>query len=197
MLRKHNIFLRILLTLIISLYLLPAYADGPTTAQSMIVNIATQIPNLMRLVTSFAYVMGMYFIFHGVVKLKHAGEMRTQMSHEHSLMGPILFLIVGGCLLYLPTAVQVGMSTFWTNPSPYGYLEQQDQWTQFFNDCFMIVQLVGTIAFIKGLIMLSHAGGQQGTFGKGMTHLIGGIFCLNIYQTVQMILATLGVQSPF
>jgi intracellular multiplication protein IcmC len=169
------------------------------SAQTMLINFAKSVPNLMRMVTAIAYVMGMYFIFYGVVKMKELGESRTMMSREHSIWGPIVLLTVGALLIYLPTSVQVGMSTFWTNPNPYGYedAEKSDQWAQFFAVCFTIIQLVGVIAFIRGLVILSHMGGghaQQGTFSKGLTHIIGGIFCINMYETVQVILVTLGVQ---
>lgn len=179
--------------------IIPAYAaDGSVTnlisAQTMLVNLAKQIPNLMSLVTALAYLMGMVFIFQGILKLKHAGEMRTMMSQEHGLAGPLILIAVGAMLLYFPTTVQIGMSTFWTNPNPYGYVAQKDQWHQFINVCFLIVQFIGTISFIRGLVILSHLGGhggQPGQFGKAMTHIIGGIFAINIYQFVQVVFGTL------
>ncbi|MBX3708602.1 MAG: hypothetical protein KIT56_01575 [Gammaproteobacteria bacterium] len=185
----------------LALFAMPAYSQQPNvtdlSAQTILVNIAESIPNLMRLVTAIAYVMGMLMIIRGVVKLKHVGEARTQMSHEHHLTGPIVQIAIGVMLLYIPTSVRVGMSTFWTNPNPYGYLQQEDQWSQFINVCYLIVQFVGVVAFIRGLLMLSHLGGhggQQNT-SRGITHIIGGILCINIYQFVQVILATVGISS--
>jgi hypothetical protein len=131
------------------------------------------------------------------MQLKHVGEMRTQMSHEHHLGKPLLMIAMGTLLIYLPSSVQVGMSTFWSTPNPYGYIIQSDQWQQAINVSFAVVQFIGIVAFIRGLIMLSHAGGggHQGAFGKGITHVIGGIFCININQLIQVVLATLGVQQ--
>lgn len=166
------------------------------SAQDMLVNIAKSIPQLTEMVTAIAYVVGMYFIIMGVVGLKHLGESRTMMSQDRSVKGPLILLAVGAALLYLPTSVQVGMSTFWTAPNPYGYVEEEDQWSQFLGICYLIVQFVGTIAFIRGLVILSHLSGhgQQGTFGKGLAHVIGGILCINIYETVQVVNVTLGLQ---
>ncbi|EKD73293.1 MAG: hypothetical protein ACD_45C00369G0003 [uncultured bacterium] len=171
-------------------------ADTIVSASDVMKNIADQIPNLMRLVTALAYVMGMYFVFYGIMMLKKVGESRTMMSGEHGIKGPVIYVAIGALMLYLPSSVQVGMSTFWTTPNPYGYIEKQDQWSQFISNCFLIVQLFGTIAFIRGLVILSHVGGhggQQGSFARGMTHIIGGILCINIYQFVQVILNTIGV----
>lgn len=180
----------------------PVYAQTidatSISASTMIENLAKQLPSLMRLITALAYVMGMFFIFAAIFKLKQYGESRTMMSSQHDLKGPILYLIVGASLLYLPTSVQVGMSTFWTDPNPYGYIKQTDQWGTFFSNVFMLIQLFGVIAFIRGLVILSHLGGhggQPGTFGRGMTHIIGGILCINIYQFVQVVIVTLfGIQ---
>lgn len=194
-----------LFVLVLIFFALPTFAQdnnaAPLTslsAQSILVNLAQQVPNLMRLVTAIAYVLGMYFIIAGIIKLKHAGEMRTQMSQEHSLAGPLIYIAIGAMLLYLPSTVQIGLSTFWTNPNPYGYVNQQDQWSQFTNVVYIIVQFIGVLAFIRGLIILSHLsghGGQPGTFARGLTHIIGGILCVNLYQFVQVIMNTLGIET--
>lgn len=186
------------------LCLAPAFAKDSSSsatvsmisAEGMLQNIANQMPYAMRMITALAYVMGMYFIIYGIMKLKHFGEARAMGGQEHSLTGPILYLVVGSLLLYLPTTVQVGMSTFWGNPSPISYTSNSDQWHQFLNDCFLVVEVFGTIAFIRGLVMLTSLGGhggQPGTLSRAMTHIIGGLMCINVYQFLQMVLNTLGV----
>ncbi len=207
MLSKHRVQSLLFLALTLCSFAVFAADDTSTSsstttvtslsAQDMITNIATQIPSLMRFVTALAYVMGMYMIFYGIMKLKQFGESRTMMSQSHELKGPIILLVVGALLLYLPTSVQVGLSTFWTEPNPYGYLENTDEWAGFINNCFLVIQLFGTIAFIRGLLILSRLGGHGGqpdTLGRAMTHIIGGIFCINIYEFIQVILFTLGIQ---
>lgn len=195
---------RFSLLILLCFFALPALAQNPPppvsaiSAESMLVRIAQQVPNLMRLVTAIAYVLGMFFIIKGILQLKHAGESRTMMSQEHSLAGPLIQLAIGALLLYLPSAVQVGLATFWTNPNPYGYLNQQDQWSQFINVVFLIVQFIGVLAFIRGLVILSRLsshGGQGDAFPRGITHVIGGILCINIYEFVQVIFITLGLQT--
>lgn len=198
-------FSRFVLLIIGIFALLPAFAAedaapavSSISAQDMINRITTQLPSIMRMVTAIGYVLGMYFIYISLMKFKEFGEQRTMMSAQHHLKEPVTYMIVGALLLYLPTSVQIGMSTFWADPAPYGYLEDQDQWSQFINNCFMVVQLFGTIAFIRGLVILSHTGGGhggQGQFGKGVTHIIGGLFCINIYQLIKVVLWTLGIET--
>jgi hypothetical protein len=169
---------------------------GNVNAATMITNFAASIPNLMRLTTAIAYVLGMYLILQGIMGLKKYGDQRTQMSAENSLKGPIILLAVGAGMLYLPTSVQQGFTTFWTEPSPYAYqTADTGPFQEFINACFLIIQLIGTIYFIKGLSMMTHLdrGGQQGGFSRALTHIIGGIFCIDLYDFLNMIFVTLGL----
>ena len=177
----------------------PAYAIN-VDVTTMINNLAANVPNLMRLTTAIAYVMGMFFILMAIMGLKHFGESRTQMATEHSLKGPGIYFFVGLALLYLPNSVWVGLDSFWQTPTPYAYVTAAtDQWSVLLNNSYSIIQLIGTIAFIRGLLILNsfagHGGGQQNALGKALAHLAGGIFCINIQQTIQMLQATLGITS--
>lgn len=97
------------------------YAFGINVA-TMLNNLATTMPSLMKLLTAIAYVMGMFFVIFGVAGLKEFGESRSARMDHRALSGPLIKILVGTALLYLPSSVQVGMSTFWNNPSPFAYL---------------------------------------------------------------------------
>jgi intracellular multiplication protein IcmC len=174
-------------------------ASAAPDIASMLQNVATNVPSVMALVTASAYVMGMFFIYKGILGLKDFGESRTMMSSQHSLKGPLILMAVGAALLYLPTSVQVGMNTFWSDPNPYGYVQAtDDQWSTLYQDCFLIIQLIGTVAFIRGLVLMTHLGGQQGqpgTFGKAMSHLIAGAVLINLYDFINAVYSTLGLSS--
>lgn len=169
-------------------------------AATFITNFGKTIPNLMQLVTAIAYVMGMFFVVNGLFHLKKYGEQRSQASSEAHLKGPILYLLVGAALLYLPTTVRVGFATFWTNPLPYQYdTDQSGAWADLLKAGFMIIQLIGIISFIRGLVMLTHLGGaggqQQGTLGKALAHIIAGILCIDMYDFLQTVFNTLALGS--
>jgi intracellular multiplication protein IcmC len=168
-----------------------------TDAATMITNLATAVPSFMRLITACAYVMGMFFIYQGVVGLREFGESRTMMSSHHSLKGPLILLSVGAALLYLPSSVSVGLNTFWSDPNPYGYVQATtDQWSTLYQDCFLLIQLIGTFTFIRGLVILTQLGGQggqPGTFAKGLTHIVAGAICINLYDFINGVYNTLGL----
>src|SRR3990167_10240954 len=152
-------FLRIFVFAIWALRINTAFAADVNVAD-MVENLSLAVPNLMRLVTALAYVMGMFFVVRAVVLLKDYGESRTaQTTDRGHLKGGLITLAVGAALLYLPTSVHVGMSTFWATPTPYAYItDQSDPWSELISACFMIIQLAGTIAFIRGLVMLNALG---------------------------------------
>ena len=129
-----------------------AYALEVNVA-TFLTNLAQTSPNLMQLTTAIAYVMGMWLIIKSIIGLKNYGDSRSSGGQGQGLKGPLITMAVGGALFYLPSSVQVGLSTFWANPTPYAYYnENNDTWSELINSVFMIIQLVGTIAFIRGLI---------------------------------------------
>lgn len=169
------------------------------TLDQVIANISNNIGALMQMVTGLAYILGFYYVIVGVMELKHFGEARTMMSSEHGLKKPLIHIFVGAALIYLPTSIKTGIETLWQQPSPLAYVvEKGNAWSELVGNSFMILQFIGVIAFIRGLIKLSHLGGhggQPGQFGSAMTHIIGGILCINMYDTVKMVLATLGMDT--
>lgn len=169
--------------------------------ETLIKNLATELPEVWLLVTALSYVMGFFFIVEGVMKLKKFAEQRSMMSSEASMRTPLLYLFVGAAMIYLPSTLNSGLTTFWLSPNPYGYEEQvSGEWADLYNACVIIVQLVGLIAFLRGLVILTHLGGQggqHGQFGRAMAHIIGGIFLIDLFDILQTIFATFGLESIF
>lgn len=179
-------------------YTAPVYAAIIPDLSQLIKNLSDTVPNLMELVTAIAYVMGMFFMVKAIFQLKNYGEQRSMHSaeSEKTLMSALVVLFVGAGLFYLPSMVQVGLTTLWAEPTPYAYLDEaNDPWLEMLKTVFLIVQLIGTIAFIRGLVILSHVGkgGERGVVGKALAHLVGGILCINLYGFLQAVFNTLAL----
>jgi intracellular multiplication protein IcmC len=180
---------------------LKAFADvsyDQISLETLVKNLATQLPQVWLFFTATAYVFGFFFVFYGLLQLKKHAEQRSMMSQEASLKGPLLYIFIGAAFIYLPTTLNAGLTTFWLNPNPYGYEDEvSNEWADLYKACIVIVQLVGLIAFMRGLIIFTHMGqgGQQGQFGRGLAHIIGGIFLIDIFDVLRMIFATFGLPS--
>jgi hypothetical protein len=178
-----------------------AFADVPDAA-TMLENLVSTVPQFMQLVTATAYVMGMWFVYKAVLGLKAFGEQRNMMAQNEHLKGPLIMMAVGAMLLYLPSSIQAGLTTFWTTgdlggvSNPYGYVtDASDDFSVLYQDAFILIQLLGTIAFIRGLLVLSALGqgGQGASLGKGMTYIGAGVMCINLNGFLNMINGTLGI----
>jgi intracellular multiplication protein IcmC len=163
---------------------------------TMLQNFSLTVPQLMHLVTALAYVLGIVFIVRGIIELKKVGEARTMMSGDKNILGPIIFIVVGSMMLYLPSSIQVGTSTFWASATPLSYINNSsDPWENIINDAYLIIQLIGTIAFVRGLILLTHLSerGQSGTLARAMAYIIAGILCINLYSFILVVNNTLSL----
>ena len=180
-------------TLLLIALLLPSLAYGDTGF-----NPALMMSNLgiiANIVQGVAIVMGVGLIFSGIMKLKHYGEMRTMMNSQGSLANALFIMLAGIMLMTLPTMLNTFLLAIWgtTNPLPY---PGGGGANGLMRGIVMFVRLIGVISFIRGVVLISHlgkeSGGQQGSIGKALTYMIGGIMCVQIVATAQFLSTILG-----
>ena len=157
-------------------------------AQAMLHNIGT-IANILNVV---AIMMGLGLFLAGLFQFKKYGEARTQMSSQHSIAAPLAMVISGVFLLILPYTITSSLLAFW-GPGQTMPLAYQGP-TSYDIDVYIPVvlaflRLIGVGAIIRALVLFSKLGaqGQPGTMGKAVMHLIGGILCVHILGTVQLV----------
>ncbi len=171
--------------------------SGTPNLQDMLTRFSQDIPKLMQMVTAIAYVMGFFFVVKGLFELRRFGESRTMMSGEHHLGGPLTYLFVGAMLIYLPSTVRVGLGTFFgQSANPLAWQSSSDAASSVTDAVFLVIQLVGTISFIRGLVLLTQMGGgghHQGVFGRAIAHIIAGILCINLYAFLEVMSTSLGI----
>jgi len=181
----------------ITLLSLSGCSSSSPDAGMMLQNLSRSYPDLWRLFTATAYVMGFLFGFKGVYALKAYGEARTMMSSNASLKGPITYLIVAVALIFSPQLYRDFLMTTFGSPdttplswssSTYGIS------TQTMKAVLGLIQIVGLIAFIRGWLYISKSADQsgQGNFVKGLTHIIGGIMAINIVGVRNVLWGTFG-----
>ena len=165
------------------------------TLTTMVTNLANAAPAMTRLLTAMSYVIGFFFFFSAVYKLKQYGDLRTMMSSSTDVRVPIIQLVIGSCFLFFPSFIEVGLQTLFNTSSPLAYHNGGDKThEQIISAVIRIMQVVGVFAVMRGLSLLAKAGnqGQPGMVGKGVTHLIAGVLAINIYGTWQVLENSLG-----
>lgn len=154
-------------------------------AITMVRQLSQSIDSIMVLILVLAYVIGIHQIISGLHKFKKMGQEggggRAGLDH---LSGPIAHLIIGGIFMYLPTALNVGVSSFFGSKggdflftstqfveinrgcnaeslltgSAASCKNQSSLWGYTANATFKIIQAIGLISFIRGwLLLLQHA----------------------------------------
>lgn len=157
-------------------------------AQAMLHNLGT----MADIVNVIAILMGVGLVFTGIFHFKKYGETRTQMSSQHSIAGPLALVISGVFLLILPYTVTSALLAFWgpgqTMPLQYEGSTNYDI-EVYIPVILAFIRLIGVGAIIRSLILFSKLGsqGQPGTFGKAIMHLLGGILCVHILGTIQLV----------
>lgn len=163
-------------------------------------NVANNMPSVQRLISGGAYIMGIGFAFKAMYSLKNYGEMRTAGS-QASIKEALIYLIVASVLIYMPTAIQVLLMTNFGSPNILAYSPTSGGGINilFSSSAIglpltIIIQTIGLWAFVKGWVMIARTasgGQQQGGISKGLVHVMGGIFAINIVETINIINNTL------
>jgi intracellular multiplication protein IcmC len=167
--------------------------------ENMLLTMTNQFPNIYRLITALAYLMGIAFIFRGVYQLKVYGDLRTMMSVQTNFKATMMVFFAGTALLYAPTAFKsMLLSTFATTTvqDPMSYAPATSLSTLLASRAVLLfVQLIGTISFIKGWVSLTHVSNPNGrsTMGKAVTHIVAGLLAINIEGTKEMLQASFGM----
>ncbi len=186
---------------LLSCLLLSGCGDSSKYAsvEHMLLTMTDQFPNIYRLITALAYLMGIAFIFRGVYQLKVYGDLRTMMSVQTNFKATMMVFFAGTALLYAPTAFKSMMlSTFATTDvlDPMSYAPAHNLSTLLASRAVLLfVQLIGTISFIKGWVSLTHVSNPNGrsSMGKAVTHIVAGLLAINIEGTREILKASFGM----
>ncbi len=167
---------------------------------NMLDQIRKQIPQLIRFVVALSYVCGIFLMVAGVMKLKAYGQ-QTVMSSSHASFGPCMtYIAVGTALTFFPSLLNMATATFMGiggGDAIYSYTGSSSGFgfAGLTSVLIGIIKLVGFIAFFKGWMILSKLGshnGGQGVVGKGVVHILAGVFAVNIMTTWEVLRASFG-----
>jgi len=165
---------------------------------TLLQNVKKDMPRLLRFITAVSYFAGLWFAFSGVYELRIFGQSRVMMPTNVNMTGPMIRLIVGMFMMFLPSFVNISVYTLWHYGSSSVLLypnQTKAGWRDVMEGTIAVVRLIGYIAFIRGLILVTRSakqGAPQGLLAKAMTHIIGGILAINVVGTLDALKGTFG-----
>lgn len=131
----------------------------------------------------------------GVFRLKRYGEMRTFMSNQATIWGPLLMMISGVLLVALPTFIATSLNAVSGSGVPMAYQEVGSPFDPLVKSVIIFVRIIGVCSFIRGLVLLSRTGleqSQPGSGTKSLLHILGGILCVNVMGFIGLIKTSFG-----
>ncbi len=183
--------LAIVVTLLIGL--MPTIASAENTLNNF--NLMQSIGYLGDMVQAIGIIGGVSLIFSGIFALKRYGEMRTMMSQQMTVAGPLMKLVAGAVLISLPVALSTFLQAFWSTANPVTYHAQSSTDALLIPPVLMFVRLIGVGSFIRGWFLMSRIGpnSQPGTMTKGITHIFAGILLVHILGLYNLITSVLSL----
>jgi hypothetical protein len=175
---------------------------GGTGLDVMMSNFVMNIKDPMTsALSALAIVMGVFMVVRGLMKAsKHGMDPRT-----HSVAHILANLIIGAILLVVGQSLDMMMSTVFGGPGVtpssvvggWAFVQQLNAGQQFVDTIrysLMFMQVVGFIAFIRGWLILKHhaEGSGQATMGQGLTHIVGGVMAVNIFNFLEVVDSSFG-----
>jgi len=184
---------------------------GTQTATTLDVMLENAVANIQQpfvaTISIIATLMGLFMIIHGL----HHSARHGYDPNGHSMVKIIANFVVGTSLVALGSSFSVILGSLfglgagnelnaapilsWTmiqnlTTDPTAQAHIQGAMTA----ALSVVQMVGLIAFVRGLSIMKKAaeGSSQATMPQGLTHLIGGVLAINIYQFLSIMDATFG-----
>ena len=160
--------------------------------------------SLEKMLLVLSYIIGLFLALRGVMMYRAFANQTYGSAQRGEIAGPMVFLIVGIMLIYLPSTMNASLQTIF-GTSEIGQLsslvsyqspDSSENWLNLQNIFVKYLKLVGLIAFLRGWIILSkmgHPGAQPGSIGKGITHIFGGVVLINLVDTINILGRTFGI----
>lgn len=148
-----------------------------------------------------ALVSGIYFVMRGLMMYRSFAQNQSGSSGgKAEIAGPLVHIVIGIVLINIQQVKDVGLNTLGLpGDLQLSYIQDSgmEQWAKIQGVLGKYIKLIGYIAFLRGWFILSkmgHPGVQPGSVGKGITHIVGGLFLINFMDTAVMLASLMGIK---
>jgi hypothetical protein len=157
---------------------------------TIIGNFSQSLYPVQRLISGFAYLLGILFFITAIEKFKKIGDKRAQSSSQEKMYTPMMYMSIGAVLLYLPTALHTVANTAFGVGNVISYTNYNP--TNIYSSMGLVIRTVGIVWFVRGCVLVAHAsepGTKDGT--KGLLFILAGVFAINFDNSIALINYTL------
>lgn len=186
------------------LIIAPSAMAAPDLYQ-MLATLAESLTEVWTMLAAASWLFGIMIFLSGLLKLKKYGQMTVFMMSHAELIGPLSRILIGTLLIYTRYGVEAVLGTLWLEGGKGMELSDIQSYEPGMSGTdallfpvFLIIQIIGFIAFIRGMFKLTKAGeqgAQPGTIPMAFMLVFGGVMCINIVGTINMVRATLGLSA--
>jgi intracellular multiplication protein IcmC len=213
--RKYYLRVIIFIAAVLASFPLAVYAQGtngvapptppaPTNtvsmdASQMLVSLSSNYPAVWQMLTGLCYIIASILTIRGVYYLKAYGELRTMTATQSSIKVPVIYFVVASALFFIPSAFATINQTIFGSTSPLSYTQLSTSMSPVVLAALVgLIQIVGLVSFIRGwMILVANAqqSSGQATFGRALTHIVGGVLAINVLGLANVIWGSFGFGS--
>ncbi len=148
----------------------------------MMGNLSKSLASVQTLITGFGYIVGIFFIFTALSKMKHAAE----PSSQEKMFPAVAYFVGGVALIFLPSMVQVFSNTAFGSGNALQYIQYNPY--DIYRSMGLLIQTAGLIWFLRGTVLLVQSGNQGKQKGaKGLLFICSGILAMNFQSTTAVV----------
>lgn len=189
------------LAILFAFLVAPTQALANTDLYTMLSTLQLSLGAIWQMLMASCWLFGIMVLLSGMLKLKKYGQMTVFMMSHAELVGPLSRILVGTLLIYTPYAIDTVLGTLWQDATVsdiQGYPASTSTGSaSLMGPVFTIIQVIGLIAFIRGMLKLTKAGEQgtqPGTIPSAFMLVFGGVMCMNIVETLNTVRSTIGLE---
>lgn len=171
-----------------------------TSADGVLTSAAQVLPPMTAMVGAFAFMAGCILGGYAILLAKSAAASNQQKNTYTQALVVLLSAVV---MVNLPEVMNLFGNTFFDGDyKPQSVLAYATTAAPSQGPGGMLkailgfVQFIGLLSFIKGWFVMNSIGKRQdATLGKGLTHIIGGIFAMNVVLAADVTASTFNIKG--
>jgi hypothetical protein len=153
---------------------------------AIIGNVSQSLYPLQRFITGGAYLLGITFFIIAIFKLKKVVDHPVGRPSQEKMFAPMMYILFGAMLLYLPTAMDVMSNTVFGTGNILAYTKLNPY--DIYSSMGLLIRTAGILWFVRGCVLVAQAsspGAKEGP--KGLLLLFAGVLAINFDNTVSII----------